>query len=58
MTHDKGKSLSTAKALTLSEAAQLLKAKADAALLQAIAAVSDSSKGAMLEKCPKWSQEG
>ncbi len=53
MTHDKGKPLSPAKPLTLSEAAQLLKAKADAALLKALAAVSDSPKSAILEKCPK-----
>lgn len=58
MTHDKGKPLSSSKALTLSEAAQLLKSKADAALLQAISAASGGSKGAMLEKCPKWGQEG
>ena len=58
MTHDKGKPHSPVKALTLSEAAQLLKSKADAAVLQAIAAVSDSSKGAMMGKYAKWSEEG
>jgi hypothetical protein len=58
MTHDKSKQLLPAKALTLSEAAQLLKAKADAALLRALAVVSGSSKSAVPKKYPEWSQEG
>jgi hypothetical protein len=58
MTYDKSKQLPPAKALTLSEAAQLLKAMADAALLRALAVVSGSSKGAVPEKCSEWSQEG
>jgi hypothetical protein len=52
MAQDMGKPLSPAKALTLSEAAQLLKARADAALRQAIAAVPES-KGPTLEEPSK-----
>lgn len=60
MTYDKSKLLSPAKALTLTEAAQLLKAKADAALLRALAVVSgsSSSKSAVPENCSEGSQEG